>query len=63
MKRCRDCAFLMHVTEKSNYVCSIEKIKHPSSPGLYLKNPNETACMANFRKAERKEKKENDGNN
>lgn len=49
MKRCRECAFLNRNGEKGNYVCSIEKMRHPGSPGLYIRNPNSQACEKNFR--------------
>lgn len=50
MPKCIECAFLIRETSKSNYICSIEKIRHPGTPGFYIKNPNSLACMSNFRK-------------
>lgn len=49
MAKCINCAFLLHQSEKSNHICSIEKMRHPSEPGLYIKNPNAPACSKNFR--------------
>lgn len=53
MNICKYCVFLNQASSKSNYVCSIQKLKYPYSPGYYLKNPNEKACEQ-FRKREMK---------
>lgn len=50
MNKCMECSFLIRLTEHSNFICSIEKLRNPHSPGLYVKNPNEKACNYNFRK-------------
>lgn len=49
MSKCINCAFLLHSSPKSNYICSIEKMRHPNEPGLYIKNPNSISCAKNFR--------------
>lgn len=49
MAKCIDCAFLTQDTHKSNHICSIEKMRNPGAPGLYVKNPNSPACNRNFR--------------
>lgn len=44
MNICKYCVFLNQASRKSNFVCSIKKLKYPYSPGYYLKNPLEKAC-------------------
>lgn len=44
MNICKYCVFLNQASSKSNFVCSIKKLKYPYSPGYYLKNPLEKAC-------------------
>ena len=45
MKCCGYCVFLnTKDTQNCNFVCSINKLKHPYEPGLYLKNPREEGC-------------------
>lgn len=56
-KKCMNCAFLMQQSQKSNHICSIEKMRHPGEPGLYIKNPNSPACIKNFREKTVTEKK------
>lgn len=48
---CKECAYLNLKTKNGNCVCSFLKLKNPYTPGLYLKNENEKACV-NFRKKE-----------
>lgn len=50
MAQCIECSFLLKPSEKSNYICSIEKIRTPTAPGLYVKNPKDQACLRNFRR-------------
>lgn len=59
MPKCIQCAFLTQQSQKSNHICSIEKMRHPGEPGLYIKNPNTPACSKNFRPKNTSEKKEN----
>ena len=46
MPKCKTCGFLNQSNGKGNFICSIQKLKHPTSPGLYIKNPNSDACYS-----------------
>lgn len=44
MSKCKTCVYLNQKLDKVSFICSILKIKHPTEPGLYIKNPESVSC-------------------